>query len=225
MSTFGGFPKAGVAWFQALAMAQNREWFQANKAGYEALWLEPMKALAAQLTGPLTKLYGRKVAAPKIFRLNRDVRFSKDKSPYKTHAGLLLAFEGWGPMEGPAALYLHLGLDEVVGFGFYALEAPGLKRLRARILDDKSGGALEKLVATAKKAGLSLDGMEQLKRAPAGIDPAHPRIELLKFKGLALSRTDVPKRVRYTAELSDWLLEQAEAAAPVVKWGLAQKLV
>ena len=57
------------------------------------------------------------------------------------------------------------------------------------------------------------------------MDPAHPRIELLKNKGLAVSRSDIPKSVRYGAGLKEWLLEQAAVAAPLIKWGLAQKLV
>ncbi len=223
---FTGFDKAGISWFQGLAMAQNREWFHEHRDAYEQLWLTPMKSLIHELTAPLAKIHGRKLGPPKFFRLNRDVRFSKDKSPYKTNTSALVPFEGLGgPMEGPAALYLHLGLEEVVAFGFYALEPDALKRLRARILDEKTGPALQKLVDIATRQGLSLDGMEQLKRAPTGVDPAHPRIALLKFKGLALSRSDIPKKVRFSADLKPWILEQAEAAAPVIKWGLAQNLL
>lgn len=224
MSSFTGFPKAGVAWFQGLAMAQNKEWFHAHRDGYEQLWLEPINALVAEVSGPLAKLYGKKLAPAKIFRLNRDVRFSKDKSPYKTNAGVLLHFDGYPPMEGPAALYFHLGMDEEVAFGFYTLEPAALKRLRNAIVDEKTGPALQKLIDAAAKHGLTPMSMEQLKRAPVGLDPAHPRVELLKHKGLALSAGAIPKKVRYGAEFKDWVLAQAEAAAPVVKWGFAQKL-
>src|SRR5690242_14540278 len=100
-----GFPKAGVTWVHHLAVAQNREWFQAHRDGYEDLWLTPMKALLDEVHAPLEKLYGQKLGPAKIFRLNRDVRFSKDKSPYKTHVAAMIPFEGFGKMEGPAALY------------------------------------------------------------------------------------------------------------------------
>ncbi|HUB08955.1 MAG TPA: DUF2461 family protein, partial [Myxococcales bacterium] len=163
---FRGFPPSGTAWFKALALEQNREWFQANRAGYDTLWLAPMRALLAELAGPLAKVHGRKVGSPKIFRLNRDVRFSKDKSPYKTNIAALVPFAGLPPMMGPAALYLHLGLDEVVAFGFYTLEPAGLQRLRRGLLDERTGRAAQKLVAAAKKKGLSLSAMETLKRAP-----------------------------------------------------------
>jgi len=222
---FAGFSKAGISWFDALALSQSREWFQANKAAYETLWLTPMKSLLAELQKPLTKVHGRKVGPAKVFRLNRDVRFSKNKNPYKTNIAAIVPFEGFASMEGPAALYLHLGLEEVVAFGFYLLEPPALQRLRKRIIDEKTGPVVQKLVDVAVKKGLSLDGMEKLKRAPLGVDPAHPRIELLKNKGLAVSRSDIPKSVRYGAGLKEWLLEQAAVAAPLIKWGLAQKLV
>jgi len=221
---FEGFPKEGIAWFHRLAVEQDRDWFQANRDGYQTLWLEPMKALLADLEGPLAKVYGRKVGPTKIFRLNRDLRFSKDKRPYKTNVAALVPFQGFRPMEGPAALYLHLGLEEVVAFGFYMLEPAALQRLRRHLLHEKTGPKVQALVAAAGKRGLLPDGTEKLKRAPVGVAPDHPRIELLKYKGLALSRTDIPKSVRFSPRLADWLIEQAKAAAPVVKWGLEQKL-
>lgn len=221
---FTGFPKPGVSWFQSLAVAQNREWFQAHKDGYEQLWLSPMTSLLAELRGPMERLYGRKLGATKIFRLNRDVRFSKDKSPYKTHIAGMLPFDGFKPMEGPAALYLHLGLEDVVAFGFYMLEPRSLQRLRKLLIEDKTGAPIAKLMAAAQKVGLVPDSMERLKRPPPGVSADHPRVELLKNKALALSRSDVPKSVRYGAGFKAWVLEQAKAGAPVIKWGLAQKL-
>ena len=91
---FSGFPKEGLAWFRGLAMAQSRDWFQAHKADYQRLWVEPMQALFAELAAPLARLHGRKLGAAKFFRLNRDVRFSKDKSPYKTNISAMFPFEG-----------------------------------------------------------------------------------------------------------------------------------
>lgn len=224
LAPFKGFPRPGISWFQSLAVAQNREWFQANREGYEQLWLSPMQSLLFELRAPLEKLYGRKLGATKIFRLNRDVRFSKDKSPYKTNVAGMLPFEGFKPMEGPAALYLHLGLEEVVAFGFYMLEPASLQRLRKLLLEDKTGAPVAKLIAAAGKKGLVPDSMEKLKRPPPGVSPDHPRVELLKHKALGLANESIPKSVRFGAGFKAWVLEQAKAAAPVVKWGLAQKL-
>jgi uncharacterized protein (TIGR02453 family) len=221
---FAGFPREGVPWFRRLALEQSRDWFQENRAAYEELWVRPMSALLGELARPLCKVYGRAVGPPKIFRLNRDLRFSKDKRPYKTNIAGLLPLSRAASMESPAALYLHLGLEETVAFGFYVLQPPALRRLRELVLHEAKGPALQRLVNAAAAKGLELDGLERLKRAPAGVLPTHPRIELLKQKGLALSRPDIPKDVRFKATLKGWLLEQAKAAAPLVKWGLAQDL-
>jgi uncharacterized protein (TIGR02453 family) len=222
---FAGFPKQGVSFFEGLALAQSRDWFQAHKQDYETLWRLPMLGLLAGLRPACEKLYGRKVAPAKLFRLNRDVRFSKDKSPYKTHCAGLLGFgEVSAPDGGVAAIYLHLGVEEYAASGFYQLEPEKLALLRKRILDERAGGRLAKLVAAAKEKGLEVMAMETLKRAPAGIDPAHPRIELLKQKGLALSFPAIPKKVRYSAELKSWLLAHAKAGAPVVQWAFENGL-
>jgi uncharacterized protein (TIGR02453 family) len=221
---FEGFAKEGVSWFDALALAQNREWFQANKAAYESLWVTPMKALLEELHAPISKIYGFKVGPPKVFRINRDVRFAKDKRPYKTNIAGMIAVNGSNPKEGPAALYLHLGAEEFVGFGFYWLEPPSLLKLRKKLLDEKEGPKLGALVEAARKKGFSSDARETLKRPPPGVAKDHPRVELLKHKALAVGREDIPKSVRYSAKLKNWLLEQAEVAAPVVKWGIKEKL-
>jgi uncharacterized protein (TIGR02453 family) len=225
---FTGFPKAGVTWFHHLAVAQNREWFQAHRDGYEDLWLTPMKALLDEVRAPLEKLYGQKLGPSKIFRLNRDVRFSKDKSPYKTHAAAMIPFESFAKMfgkrEGPVALYLHLGLQDVVGFGYYELEPKSLQRLRKLLIDDKTGAPLAKLISAAQQKGLVADSFERLKRPPPGVSLDHPRVELLKNKALGLRAEAIPKSVRFGPAFKTWLVEQAKAAAPVIKWGLAQKL-
>lgn len=217
--SFEGFHKDGVGWFHALRMQQSREWFQEHKDDFERLWNAPMKAFLAEVKPPLEKLYKRKLAEPKVFRIYRDVRFSKDKSPFKTWMGGLLQFAGYGKMEGPAALYLHLGLEEVVAFGFYALEPAELKRYRAGLLDEKKGSALQKRVDAAQKKGLKADAFEHLKRPPPGVDPEHPRVHLLKQKGLGLSTSKIPKDVRYKKAFTDWVLAQAKLAAPVLEWG------
>jgi uncharacterized protein (TIGR02453 family) len=219
MTSFKGFQKDGVAFFRGLAMAQNRDWFQAHRAEFEALWLEPMKTFLAEVKAPLAKVFKRPVGEVKVFRINRDVRFSKDKSPYKTHLAGMVPFAGGKAMESPAALYLHLGMEDLVAFGFYLLEPPQLKRLRAAVLDEKKGKELARRVAAAEKAGLELDSMEKLKRAPPGVDPNHPRIELLRQKGLGLLGREIPARVRYGAGFLEWTLAQARAAAPVIAWG------
>jgi uncharacterized protein (DUF2461 family) len=118
-----------------------------------------------------------------------------------------------------AGLYVQLGLEEFAATGFYQLEPDRLALLRKRILDEKSGSKLAKLVAALEAKGQSVMSGEALKRAPAGVDPDHPRIALLRQKGLAVSFPAIPKSVRFTAGLEGWLVDQLKTAAPVVRWG------
>src|SRR5688572_4317860 len=114
--TFTGFPRGGERFFAELAAEMSREWFAAHKDDYERLWLRPMEALLEDVHARLAPAYkGVGLAAPKVFRIYRDVRFSKDKVPYKTHiAGVIMAGKGGADsvMDQPAALYVSFGDSE-----------------------------------------------------------------------------------------------------------------
>src|SRR4051812_21218919 len=118
MPAFTGFDPDAVAFLHELSAEQNRDWFAANKRRYEERWVDPLTALLDQLRTRLAKSYtGIKLSPPKLFRIYRDTRFSKDKSPYKTHVAASI---GAG---STTALYLHLGLEEeFIGVGTYYFE-------------------------------------------------------------------------------------------------------
>ena len=224
LAPFGGFARQGIPFFRGLSIAQSREWFHAHKEDYEKLWKEPMQSLLHELREPLAKLHKRKLSPPKIFRINRDVRFSNDKSPYKTVCSGVISFEELGPMHG-AAIYIQLGLEEEAGAGFYQWEPDQLIAFRKRVMLDKPGEALARLLAAAGLKGQQQMSMDPLKRAPAGYPKDHPRVEILKHKGLAMTFTQLPKSARHTVSLKDWLLEQAEISAPVIRWAFENKIV
>src|SRR5688572_28342908 len=141
---FEGFSKEGDRFFKELAARQDRDWFKANKDRYESLWVTPMKALLAELRPGLERAFkGLKLAPDKHFRLQRDVRFSKDKSPYKTMAAAMIkidAGKGNDVMDGgPAAVYLHLGSEDAVALGHWMLEGEQLTKYREMLLDEKKG--------------------------------------------------------------------------------------
>jgi uncharacterized protein (TIGR02453 family) len=132
-AAFRGFPDARGDFFLALALQNDRDWFQAHRAEYEQGWAEPMAAIMEEVRSGLRGAYGRReLGAPKVFRIHRDVRFSKDKTPYKTHvAGWIPLATGGKASPGatPAAIYLHLGVDErFTGSGCWTLEPDALKR-------------------------------------------------------------------------------------------------
>lgn len=218
---FTGFADAERRFFRTLARRQDREWFQAHKREYEDGWLRPMQALLAEVRTRIDGAYPRQpIAAPKVFRIHRDVRFSKDKSPYKTHVGGYLGLEGGdaGP-SAPAPLYLHVGDGEVFACaGHYMMTPPQLARFRAALLDDTQGGALTDLLRGLRRAGYGTGAHETLARVPRGVAPEHPRAELLRQKGLIVTFPPLPASLLVERGLVAWLVKHAKRAAPVVEW-------
>ena len=162
---FTGFPPEAFRFYEQLEADNSKSFWQSHKDLYERACRGPLEALFADLEPQ----YG----PAKIFRPNRDVRFSADKSPYKT----------WLAGHNEKA-YISLNADGLyVGGGGYMWEPPALARYRAAVDDDKAGPELEKIVAALEKKGYEIGG-EALKNAPRGYGNDHPRIRLLRNKGL-----------------------------------------
>lgn len=220
-TSFTGFPDANKkpSFFHELAKHQDREWFAAHKAEYEAGWAAPMAALLAEAREALDGEYPDfELGAPKVFRLHRDVRFSADKSPYKTHAsGVLSLGHDTVKMDVAAALYFQVGTETFAGAGTYGMEPPALARFRAAVESDL-GDELTKLLRPLEKKGFTLESMGMLKKAPRGVDPAHPRVELLKRKGLVVVFPPLDPAELTSRKALATLVKHAKAAAPVVRW-------
>jgi uncharacterized protein (TIGR02453 family) len=184
---FTGFPPAAPRFFRALARNNDKAWFAAHRDEYEAAVLAPARAFVVALGARLAKDVPGLVADPRtdrsIFRLHRDIRFSPDKSPFKTHLGLLW-WEGMGDKLESSAFYFQLdGKDVYLGLGFYQFTPAALTAYRERVLDPKHGPALQRALRLMERRGYTVGG-EQTQRVPRGFDPAHPRADLLKYKGL-----------------------------------------
>jgi uncharacterized protein (TIGR02453 family) len=221
---FEGFADAKLSFFRALVKHQDRAWFAAHRGEYEEGWHEPMLALLTEARARLDAVYRYcDLAEPKVMRIHRDVRFSKDKSPYKTWIGGGVSVARTAKLpEAPAALYMHIGLENgrarsFGAAGVYGMAPDVLARYRAALLDDKRGRELAGMVAKLEKKGFRLGAMETTKNVPRGVDPAHPRAELLKKKGLIVS-FDAPTAEITKRALLDWAMDRARAAAPVVEW-------
>ena len=222
-AAFRGFPDSRGDFFLSLALQNDRDWFQAHRAEYDERWAAPMAALLGEVREGLRGAYGRHgLGEPKVFRIHRDVRFSKDKTPYKTHvAGWIPLDKGRAASPGatPAAMYLQVGIDQrFTGSGCWTLEPDALKRFRAALLDPRRGAALSRRLAVLAAEGFTCSAAETLVRVPAGVDPDHPRAALLRMKGLVVDPGDVPRRLVTRPGLTGWLVEKARAAAPVVTW-------
>lgn len=218
---FTGFADRDGRFFKTLAKNQSRDWFAAHRDEYEIGWLAPMKALLAAVREKLVPRYAHEeIAPPKVFRIHRDVRFSKDKSPYKTHVGgyLGIAGSGAGP-SGAAALYFHVGAGELfVCAGQYMMDGEQLKRFRAAVDDAKRGGELGKILAGLERAGCSVDSYEQTQRVPRGFDPEHPRADLLRRKGLIVMLPTPERALLTSPKLVDHVVTHARKAVPFVEW-------
>jgi len=174
MSGFDGFPREAIGFFRQLARHNNREWFQAHKDMYERACREPMKQLIAAL--------GADPASTKITRINRDLRFSRDKSPYRTY--IAAGVRGSYVSLSTAGLY--------VGAGIYEPEPAALERFRDAIDDKASGAALQRIVTSLKRKGYQVDTHERLTSAPRGYAKDHPRIELLRMKDIFAGKVLAP---------------------------------
>ncbi|MEM7545248.1 MAG: DUF2461 domain-containing protein [Pseudomonadota bacterium] len=156
-------------WFAALEANNNKAWFEQNRAVWEDGIRDPLTAL-------LNDAAAARGGSVKVFRLNRDVRFSKDKSPYK------LSTSGYiSPDEGAAALYVSLSKDGLyVGCGYYDMTRDQLARFRAAVAGS-AGAGLAAEVASLRRDGVEVHG-RSLKTAPRGFAKDHQRIELLRMK-------------------------------------------
>ena len=206
---FTGFAKDAPGFFHELSIEMNRDWFLANKERYEALWVAPMTALLAAVRA---KLPG-KPGAPKIMRIHRDVRFSRNKQPYKTHIGASIP-----TAKGHTALYMHLGVDEeLVGCGAYYFEPAQLAKWR-KLVAGKAGEPLAKLVGKLRAAGYKVGGHDDYVRVPKPYAADHPRAELLKQKGLTAAYPEMPRGLLHKPGLVDWLVTHGKATAPLMAW-------
>jgi uncharacterized protein (TIGR02453 family) len=144
----------------------------------------------------------------RIFRPYRDVRFTRDKSPYKTHIGATI---GQG--------YLQLSADGLAaGCGMWEMARDQLERYRAAVDDDRSGVELTALVADVESAGIQVEGHGVLKTAPRGYPKDHPRIDLLRYKGLVTWREWPAGAWLGTPKAKDRVVEFLERSEPVAEW-------
>ena len=199
--TFRGWPAEALEFFDGLEADNTKAYWQDNKPLYERAVKAPMDALLTELAPEFGE--------GKIFRPYRDVRFSADKAPYKTHMGATLA--GGGYVELSAT-----GL--AAGCGYWHMATDQLARFRTAIDDDQTGKPLADLLATLRKKDIDAIAIGELKTAPRGFPKDHPRIELLRRKGLATWQRWPVAPWLGTARAKDRIVRFLEASKPVHDW-------
>lgn len=221
---FDGFKKKTNSFWKDLAANNNKAWFEEHRPDYERYVLEPSRLLVTDLGEELRKIAPRIQAIPKVnkslFRINRDLRFSKDKSPYKTHMGIWL-WEGEGKRMECSGFYFHLEPGRLMlGVGIHQFPRDMLIAYRDDVAGPRHGAALARAVRQVEQAGYGV-GVEHYKRVPRGYAPDHKRADLLKFRGLtAMTESKIPKEF-YRADLVEWCMAHYQAMLPIHKWLLA----
>jgi len=183
MAEFEGFPRELPAFLADLAANNAKPWFDAHRDRYEADWLAPAKGFVAALAAPLAEIDPEVQVEPRvngsIFRINRDVRFSKDKTPYKTTLDMMF-WHGEASRTSPG-FFMRIEADRFgIGAGMHGFTPQQLEKHRAAVLDDALGKKLEKAIA---KTGEEAGG-QHYKRVPRGLPADHPRANWLRHKAL-----------------------------------------
>ncbi len=217
-STFPGFPLATLDFLHDLESNNNRVWFQDNKHRYDTDVLEPALSFITAMQAPLGKISPHFAAVPKrvggsLMRVYRDTRFSKDKAPYKTNIGIQFRHELGKDVHAPG-YYVHVDSAQVfVGAGMWHPERDALAAIRNLIVDEPDDWK-----RVIKHAGfrrrLSLGG-DSLKRAPKGVDPAHPLIEDLRRKDF-IAVHEFDHELAMSGEFQREILASFRAATPLM---------
>jgi uncharacterized protein (TIGR02453 family) len=204
---FAGFQPEATAFFASLERNNSKPWFDKNRNTFEKTVKLPFAALIEELPAKLRPM--------KVFRLNRDIRFSADKSPYKLMHGAA------HNRAGGTVQYMHIDKQGLLlAAGFYMMEPNQLTRFREKLMNKQGQASFKKLVSSLEKKGVALDpgGSPPVKSAPRGIDADHPMIQWLRWKGcvamiriIATELDDVhlPKRIvkwwNEVEPLNEWL--------------------
>ncbi|MGQ0824663.1 MAG: DUF2461 domain-containing protein [Actinomycetota bacterium] len=204
-STFNGWPAAAFEFYEALEADNSKTFWHAHKHVYESSVKAPFLALSAAVE--------RQFGAMRLFRPNRDTRFSKDKSPYKTEAAAVTE------SPGGAAYYVQISAEGLfAGCGFYTMASDQLERWRAAVDDNRAGATIARIVAAAHAQKYETGAHEALKTAPRGYPKDHPRVELLRQKGLYMGRQFAVARWMHGTSALDKILTVWRDAAPMNRW-------
>jgi len=201
---FTGFPARAFTFYDQLQADNSKAFWTEHRSDYQEYVLEPISALGEELE--------EEFGTASVFRPYRDIRFSADKSPYKTFQGM---FVGRAPGLG---FYAGLSADGVlVSGGFHSHAADQVERYRQAVDAEQSGRALAELVSGLAADGMAIEG-EQIKTRPRGIPADHPRVELLRYRSLTASRTWPPGPQVYEREALGLVRDTWRRLVPLCDW-------
>ncbi len=221
-SGFNGFPREAVKFLRDLAENNNKEWFADNKGNFESHVLAPARDFVYEMGKELKNVAPNVIADPRvdksIFRIYRDTRFSKDKSPYKTHLGIFF-WEGSLPKMESSGFYFHLEPPSLmVAAGIHCFSKRLLGQYRESVVHEKHGPTLVKAIKRVAKDKDFQVGGKHYKKTPRGFDPNHKNAELLLHDGLwAAVETEIPEEL-HSREIIAHCLAKFQHMAPLHSW-------
>ena len=201
---FSGFPPEAIQFYEELGADNSRTFWADNKTRFGELVKQPMTEMTEALDdyGPF-----------KMFRPHNDLRFSKNKPPYKTHQG------AYGELEGGSGYYMQVSADGLMAAaGYFFMGKDQLRRFRDAVVADNTGEEIAGLVADAAKRRYQVGAIAELKTAPRGYDRDHPRIELIRRKGLMLSKDFGAPKWLHTKQAAMKVRDCWDGAQDVCDW-------
>jgi uncharacterized protein (TIGR02453 family) len=222
--SFQGFSRDTLDFYAELALNNDRAWFEHQRERFRSVVLQPAADFVAAMAERLRLISPYIVADPRtngsgsIFRIHRDTRFSKDKTPFKTYLGILF-WEGSRPKMENSGFYFHLEPNKLLLYaGIYEFTAPLLARYRDAVVHSVQGAALARAAHEVIATGRCEIGGRHYKRIPAGYDPDHPNAEFLFHRALyASTGGDLPTEI-FSPQLLDYCLEHFTDMAPLHSW-------
>ena len=219
---FKGFPKDTVKFYGELALNNNKEWFAENKPRFDEQVMAPSRLFVRAMGDKLRAVAPAVNADPRVnkslFRINRDTRFSHDKTPYKDHLGIWF-WEGAGKRMESSGFYFQLSPAGVLlGAGLYCFPKAWLAAYREAVADPKKGAGLQKILRKLCSSGEYETMGLHYKRTPRGYPRDHPNEELLRHNGLAVRiELGLPPELG-SPKLVDYCFRRYRAMLPVHKW-------
>lgn len=218
---FTGFPRSAVSFLAALKKNNRRDWFEGHRDQYAQDLVEPAKSFVKEMGERLRRIAPHVVADPRIggsiFRIHRDLRFSADKTPYKTNLAILF-WEGDSKLDG-SGFYVSLEARELLlGSGIYIFDRQRLHCFRSAMEDRVRVAELRGVLASITRGGQYEIGGRRRKRVPIGFAASHPAADLLLHDGLYAGIHVPPPPDLHSAHFIDFCLAKFTRMAPLHRW-------
>jgi uncharacterized protein (TIGR02453 family) len=226
-SVFTGFNPEALRFLDGLRNNNNKEWFEEHREDYDNFVLTPARNFVVDMGSRLAEIAPGIIADPKvnrsIFRVNRDVRFSKDKRPYKTHLGIWF-WEGTESRMDCPGFYFHLEPGNfLLAAGMHCFSKPSVNKFREMAVHPEMGEKLAKTVNVLEKLKDYQIGEKTLKKIPRGFDAKHPNADFLLYTGFVAFQEGVVPEEIFTDRIFDYTMKRFKDMLPIHQWLLEMK--